>query len=137
MPTVITMTGHFGEPERVIKLERPMTVAEVISQHELEFRLPTIAVMDGQPVMRGEWDTRVIGSDEAILFASIPGGGGNSSPKQVVGLIAGLALSIAAPMIGGAVAGAMFSGSVVASSIVSGLVLAPSSYIILDIGARP
>lgn len=128
MAVALTLTGNFGEPERIIELERPMSVAEIISENDLYFRLPTIAVMGDRPVLRRDWETRIVGEDETIAFVAVPGGGGgDGGGKQIVGLIAALALSVAAPMIGGAVAGAAFGGSAIAANLVSGLVLLPSS----------
>lgn len=132
----VMMTGSFGEPEKTIALPRPMTIAEVIAANDLHFRLPTIAVMGDKPVLRGEWNVRVVRETDVIAFVSVPaGGGGNNSGKQIVGLIAALALSIAAPMIGGWAAGALGFGAgtmgfTIASNLVAGLVLLGGSLLL-------
>jgi hypothetical protein len=101
-----------------------MTIAEVIETQRLAFRLPTIAVMaeDGMPapVLRAAWSTRMIGEGETLAFITMPGRGNNGGGKQIIGLIASLALSIAAPFVGGAVAGALgLGGSALARGIAS------------------
>jgi hypothetical protein len=128
----VLLTGPFGGAERTIQLDRPMTIAEVIASHELGFRLPTIAVMGGEPVLRGCWAVRVVRPDELVAFIAVPRGGGEGgdSGKQIIGLVAALALSIAAPMIGGFVAGAFFGGSTIAASIVSAALLAGGSMLL-------
>lgn len=123
--TTVLLTGPFGEPERTITLDRTMTIAEIIDRFALTFRLPTIAVVDGLPVLRGAWHLRRISEDDLLAFVAIPGnGGGSGDGKQIIGLVAAIALAVAAPMIGGWVAGAMFGGSQIAAGLVTGLVLA-------------
>lgn len=126
----LLLTGPFGAAERTIELEQPMAIAEIIAAHGLTFSLPTIAVLDGEPVLRGLWALRVIRPGEVIAFVAVPRGGGEGSGKQIVGLIAALALSIAAPMVGGWVAGAFFGGSTIAASLVSGALLVGGSMLL-------
>lgn len=132
------LTGPFGAPERVIDLDRPMAIAEIIAAHDLSFSAPTIAVLDGEPVLRGVWAMRVIRPGEVISFVAVPrGGGGEGGGKQIIGLIAALALSLAAPMIGGWVAGALFGGSAMAASLVSGALLVGGSLLLNALMATP
>ena len=130
----VLLTGPFGGAERRIDLARPMTLAEVVSVHELAFRLPTIAVMNGEPVLRGTWAIRVVRPGEVVAFIAVPrgdmGGGGDGGGKQIIGLIAALALSIAAPMIGGFVATTFFAGSQIAATLVSTVLLAGGSLLL-------
>lgn len=130
--SVVLRTGPFGGPERSIALDRPMTIAEVIAAHDLGFRLPTIAVMAGEPVLRGAWAVRVVRPGEVLAFIAVPRGdmGGEGNGKQIIGLVAALALSIAAPMIGGWVAGAFFGGSALAASVVSAALIAGGSLLL-------
>ncbi|HEV7278386.1 MAG TPA: host specificity factor TipJ family phage tail protein [Devosiaceae bacterium] len=115
----VLLTGPFGAPELELALERPMTVAEVIEIHGLQFRLPTIAVMEGEPVLRGCWAVRVVRPGEVLAFVAVPrggGGDGGNTGKQIAALLAAVALSIAAPMIGAAVFGAGTIGAAVFSA---------------------
>lgn len=118
--TVQLITGPFGAPERTIVLDRPMAIAEVVAAHGLAFRLPTIAVMAGEPVLRGSWALRVVRPGEVLNFVAVPRGGGENSGtgKQLVGMIAALALSVAAPMIGGFLFGAGTLGASLASAAI-------------------
>jgi hypothetical protein len=119
------VSGPFGAAERSITLERPSTIAEIICANEVSFRLPTIAVLDGEPILRGLWNVRMIDPSDTLFFISMPkggGGGGGGQGKQIAGLIAALALSVAAPMIGGMVAGSLFAAGTIGFSLTSSLV---------------
>lgn len=139
--TVVLVTGPFGASERTIEIERPMSVAEIIAAHQLQFRLPTIAVMDGEPVMRGEWALRMVRPTELLTFVAVPGGGGGSGGnKQVIGLIASLALAVAAPWAGAALAGAMgFTGATLTTmgSVFSAALIAGGSVLLNALFAPP
>jgi sulfur carrier protein ThiS len=122
----VLLTGMFGAPEREIALARPMAIAEVIAAHELEFRLPTIAVLNGEPVLRGQWAVRYVLETDVIAFVAVPGGGGggggSNSGKQIMGLVAALALSVAAPFVGSFLAGSLgFAAGTMGFSIASSL----------------
>lgn len=111
---VVMLTGMFGEPEHEIILERRMAITEAISSHGLHFRLPTIAILNGVPVLRKEWAVRMLRAGDTLIFAAVPGGGGGSSNgKQVMGLIAALALSVAAPFVGSFIATGLFGAGAV------------------------
>jgi hypothetical protein len=128
---VVLLTGPFGEPERTIALDRPMAIAELVAAHELAFRLPTIAVMAGEPVLRGAWALRMVRPGDVLAFIAVPGGGGGSpSGKQIGMLVAAIALSVAAPFVGTAIAGALFAGSTVAASIASAAFLVGGSLLL-------
>lgn len=125
---VLLVTGPFGAPERTIELDRPMTVAEVVAVHGLSFRLPTIAVMGEAPVMRGTWALRVVRPGETLAFVAVPRGGGEggNTGKQVAGLIAALALSVAAPLLGAA----LFGAGTIGASLFSAALLAGGSLLL-------
>jgi len=117
---VVLLSGPFGSPERTIELERPMAVAEIVAAYDLAFNVPTVAVMDGEPVMRGTWAVKMVRPGESLAFIAVPRGGGNGGGKQIVGLIAAIALSVAAPLVGGFVAGALgFTAGTAAFTIAS------------------
>jgi hypothetical protein len=120
-PRVVLVTGPLADSPREITLDRPMTIAEVVETQRLAFRLPTIAVMaeDGKPapVLRGSWHVRMVGEGETLCFVAMPGGR-RGNGKNILGLVASLALAIAAPFVGGAVAGAL-GGSAIVKGIAS------------------
>jgi len=106
-PRVLHFREVLADRPRGILLARPMTIAEVIEKHHIDVnRLPTIAMIGEEAVLRGQWNVRLVRENEVLLFIAMPrGGGGGGSGKQIAGLIASLALVIAAPYVGGAVAG--------------------------------
>lgn len=94
------------------------------------FRLPTICVVDGQPVRQREWKRRRIKPGNEVAFWSRPHGK-RTSGKQVVGLVALIALAAFAPAIGGVLAGAVgLAGVTGAASIISGAVLLGGSLLV-------
>lgn len=128
-PRVALTIGPVGGEIRAFDLPRPMTIQEVIDAEELRFRLPTIAIFSSGdttvPVLRKDWKTHVIGENEGLSFVTLPGGGGGDGQgKQIIGLLASIALAVAAPMI----AGALFTG--LAASIASAAIVAGGSLLL-------
>lgn len=83
------------------------TIEQFLTRMEWDFKIPTICVMNGEPVLRSEW--AVMPADlGSITFLSRPHGGGNqgggSKALQIVGLVAMIALAAAAPWAAGALA---------------------------------
>lgn len=86
------------------------------------FQLPTICVLNGSPVLQRDWrKTRVREGDRLEFWSRPMGGGGSGSGKNVLGLVAVIALAAFAPWAGGALAGAFGLGSV-GASIATGLI---------------
>ncbi|WP_322994062.1 host specificity factor TipJ family phage tail protein [Castellaniella sp.] len=71
--------------------------------------LPTICTINGTPVMRAQWASRMIGPQDRLAFVSRPLGpsGGGSQSKQVLGLVAMIGLSMILPGIGPALGGGL------------------------------
>lgn len=70
-----------------------------------QFTIPTICVVNGEPVLQKHWRTTRIRAGDKIEFWSRPMGGHGGTGKQVLGivaLIAVAALAIAAPYAAGA-----------------------------------
>lgn len=151
----------YEDAERVVPLDPGLTVHEVVARladahpdlftaqdpghplpafpDGLRFRLPTLAVgtgPDGNPdyILQRTWHTRTLQPGETIAFVVVPrgGGGGSNAGKQIAGVIAMIALTIAAPYIAvglggaafGAISGGMatltFAGRLAAMGIVAG-----------------
>lgn len=70
------------------------------------FTLPTILVINGNPVMQREWKRRRIKEDDDIVFWYRPMGGGSGRGKSVIGIVAAIGLAVFAPWAGAAVFGA-------------------------------
>lgn len=87
-------------------------------------RLPTICVMDGAPVPQRAWRKTRIREGSHVEFWSRPMGGNGSGSKQIIGLVALVALTAIAGPIGGYVAGGLglpaFFGTIIAGGIVIG-----------------
>lgn len=85
--------------------------------------LRTIVIVNGEPVLRGQWRrTRIVANDN-VCFVSYPRGGGGQQGKQVLGLVALVAVAAFAPWAGGAIAGALgFGGSAIATGLATAAV---------------
>lgn len=93
------------------------TLAEVHARHASQ--MPTVVVLNGEPVMRAEWHRTVKEGDELALMV-IPGKGGF---KQILSVVALLVIAVVAPQIGLAIAG---TSGLTANLIAAGVVLAGS-----------
>jgi sulfur carrier protein ThiS len=109
------------------------TIANMLERSEWSFALPTICVLNGQPVLRGRWEETIILPSDSVTFVSKPWGGssgagssgGGKSTGMIIGLVAMVALAAIAPWAGGLIAGGLglVSGTA-AFSLVSGLAAA-------------
>ncbi|MEW6125366.1 MAG: host specificity factor TipJ family phage tail protein, partial [Pseudomonadota bacterium] len=138
----MTMVSHIILPAHEVAsaAARPReTVARFLARVGWRFRLPTILVIDGAPVLRARrgWARRRIRKGEHVVFQSRPlggggGGGGSSSSttKSVVGLVGLIALSALAPGIGTWAAGALFPAAIanMASTAISGALVAGGAF---------
>lgn len=69
-------------------------------------RLPTICIVNGAAVLQRQWRRRRIKATDSVMFLSRPqGGGGSGSGKQILGLVALVALAAFAIWAGPIVAG--------------------------------
>jgi len=95
------------------------------------FRLPTICVVNGKPVLQTVWRRLRLRADDVVEFWSRPmgGSGRGGGAKQILGLVAVIALAAFAPWAGGALAGAMSLGST-AATIISGAITLGGSLLI-------
>lgn len=91
------------------------------------FRLPTILVVNGTPVLQRVWKRLRIKAGDVVEFWSRPWGGSNSSGantgKQVAGIVALIALAAFAPWAAAGISGALFAGSALATSVISGAIV--------------
>lgn len=130
--THIALPGY--EIARAVPKPRE-TVAAFLSRHGWAVRdarygwqfrngLPTILEINGQPVLRRDWRKTRIAANDNVRFISKPlGGGQNSGGKQVLGLVALVAVSAFAMWAGPALAGA-FGLTGAAATIVGGIATA-------------
>jgi hypothetical protein len=109
--------------ETVAAFLRRTSWARLDRAYGWQFRkgLPTILEINGEAVLRKQWRKRRIAANDNVRFVSYPLGGGNNGIKQVVGLVALVAVSAFAIWAGPLVAGALGFGG---SALVAGLATA-------------
>lgn len=106
------------------------TIAEFLERSRWEFKLPTICVMNGQPVMRSAWATTTISSSDRVEFFSRPygsGTGGGNKTRTVLSLVALVAIAAFAPWAAGpaglALTGFSYYATVAAITIAGGFLV--------------
>lgn len=67
------------------------------------FKLPTVCVVNGQPVPQRYWRRRRIKTTDRVEFWSRPHGGNRIGAKQIAGIVALIALAAIAPWAAGAI----------------------------------
>lgn len=110
---------HLVEGETINALVKRTGWAARINKH-WAFRLPTICVLNGKPVLQKAWRRVRLRADDVLEFWSKPMGGQNG--KSILGLVATIALAVVAPWAGGIVAGALGFSSALATGIFTGLI---------------
>jgi sulfur carrier protein ThiS len=89
--------------------------------------LPTILEINGEAVLRKSWARRRIAANDNVRFVSYPlGGGGGNTAKQVIGLVALVAVSafaLGAPALLGLAAGSFAAIATTAAITVGGSLL--------------
>ena len=119
--TVIMLHNPFRlEAEReAIAVAEPVTIrAWLVVQGIGEFDHPTICLRNGSPVLRGSWDETEIGENDLVVFVPLPqgGGGGGKNPLHTILM---LAVMVAAPYLGGLIAGAIGVTSTIGISLIT------------------
>jgi hypothetical protein len=77
------------------------------------FKLPTVCVVNGQPVLQKNWNKTRIKKSDTVAFFSKPLGGRGGKGSSVLGLVAIIGLSL----IAGPLAGALLPASIANASI--------------------
>ncbi|MCK1600828.1 hypothetical protein IVB02_05180 [Bradyrhizobium sp. 166] len=89
--------------------------------------LPTILEVNGEAILRRDWRRRRIGAKDSVRFVSYPlGGGGGNSAKQVIGLVALVAVAAFAGPLGGAIASSLSLSAGFGTAIGAGLAVGGS-----------
>ncbi len=118
--TVVMLHNPF-RPERgrdVIAVTEPLTIrAWLDARRVAAFDRPTICLRNGEPVLRGRWDETLIAENDLAVFVPLPqGGGGGKNPLRTVLM---LAVMVAAPYLGGVIAGALGVTSAIGVSLIT------------------
>ena len=102
------------------------TISTFLDRMEWQFKIPTICVVNGEPVLRDAWNIREITPSDKVGFISRPLGGGSTGNKatQVFGIIGLIAITALAPWAAGIIGPAIgITGSIGIGLIQAGLVL--------------
>ena len=119
--TVVMLHNPF-RPERdreVIAVAEPLSIRDWLGERGIdEFECPTICLRNGSPVLRGRWDETEIGENDLVVFVPLPqgGGGGGKNPLRTILM---LAVMVAAPYLGGLIAGAIGVTSTIGISLIT------------------
>ncbi len=122
MPGTVVMLHNPFRPERdreVIAVAEPLTIRDWLDVRGIEeFDHPTICLRNGSPVPRGRWDDTLIAEDDLVVFVPLPqgGGGGGKNPLRTILM---LAVMVAAPYLGGLIAGAIGVTSTIGISLIT------------------
>lgn len=84
--------------------------------------VPTVCIVNGQPVLRKDWDM-IITTDHTVTFAVMPQGGGGGA-KQILGAVMMIAVAVIAPYIAPAIGSAMGVTSTIGISMITAGVVA-------------
>ena len=119
--TVVMLHNPFG-PDRdreVIAVAEPLSIHDWLDEQGIEeFDHPTICLRNGSPVPRGRWDQTLIADGDLVVFVPLPqgGGGGGKNPLRTILM---LAVMVAAPYLGGLIAGAIGVTSTIGISLIT------------------
>lgn len=108
-------------PERdrdLFEVPHPITIRQwLTAQGITTFKRPTLCLLNEQPVLRAEWDTVIQGAD-IVTFVTLPQGGRGGAGKILRSVLT-IAVMVAAPFAGAALAGAVGVASTVGTALIS------------------
>lgn len=121
LAAVVMMNNPFlpGRGREVLPVTRVVSVRGWLDGKGIaEFDRPTICLHNGQAVLRADWPVTVIGNGDVVTFVALPhGGGGGGGGKNPLKTVLSIALLVAAPGLGGALAGSLgLTGSLFAGT---------------------
>ena len=118
---VVMMNNPFlpGRDREIMPVAQPVSVRSWLDEEGIvEFERPTLCLHNGQAILRADWSSTVMGDGDVVTFVALPhGGGGGGGGKNPLKTVLSIALMVAAPGIGGALAGSMgLTGSLFAGT---------------------
>ncbi|MBB57569.1 MAG: phage tail protein [Rhodospirillaceae bacterium] len=121
LAAVVMMNNPFcpNRDREVLPVTEAITVRGWLDAQGIsEFGRPTICLLGGEPVLRESWSTTFISDGDVVTFVALPhGGGGGGGGKNPLKTVLSIALMVAAPGLGGALAGSMgLTGSLFAGT---------------------
>lgn len=154
MAVLIHIHDPFDPTKRAVhRLERPTTVRRLVAKHKAlrrhttvfrpggfygrrlvrEFRTPTLCLLNGKGLSRAAWKKTTVGAGDVVTFYAAPlgggGGGGGSNPLAILGAVALIALTVAAPYLAGPAFLRLAAGTFAFSAATVGITLAGSAII--------
>ncbi len=104
---MLASVGHFPNPfalsdRELVAVEQPITVRDYLDDRGIdEFDRPTVAIYNGEGLMRSQWEITHLADDDVLCFVALPQGGGDggTDPLRMI-LMIGLILATQG-MIGG------------------------------------
>jgi hypothetical protein len=99
----VVMVSNAFQPERgrsVLPVAEPITVRGFLTGRGIdEFPQPTLCLFNGEPLLRADWEGRVIRPGDLCAFVALPhggggGGGGGKNPMRTVLMIAVMVAAI-------------------------------------------
>jgi sulfur carrier protein ThiS len=118
----VVMLHNPFQPERnkdVFPVEERISIRGWLDQKGIEeFSRPTICLVNGQAVLRGAWAMTHITDQDVIAFVGLPQGGGGGGGK-ILRTVLSIAVAVALPGLGSAVAGAIGVTSAIGTSLIT------------------
>lgn len=120
---------HLHQNIDLFELHIGQTVRSWLNDHGIvEFSKPTLCLVDGEPVLRNDWALVVIAKDTVVSFIALPQGGGGGG--KILRTVLTIAVMVAAPYAGAALAGMLGVTSAIGTSLLTaGIALAGSALV--------
>ena len=67
------------------------------SQSITEFPLPTVCLVNGQPLLRRDWAIRPLAAHDVVVLVGLPGGGGGGGGSNPLRVVLSIAVMVLAP----------------------------------------
>ena len=100
-------------------VDHPVTIRDWVTAAGItEFERPTICLFNGEAILRDQWQTVTIDRSDLVTFITLPQGGGGGDGKILRSVLA-IAVMVAAPYAGAALAGAIGVTSTVGIAFVT------------------
>jgi sulfur carrier protein ThiS len=98
-PIVVWPRNPFHPADKdLYPVEPGSTVADWMrSQSITEFPLPTVCLVNGQPLLRRDWAIRPLATHDVVVLVGLPGGGGGGGGSNPLRVVLSIAVMVLAP----------------------------------------
>jgi sulfur carrier protein ThiS len=129
--TLIWLTNPF-QPERnrhEFTATAGITIDQWLDKEKIEFLLPILCLKNGEPLLRAQWAIDPLSANDTVIFIPLLQGGGGGGNKILRSVLT-IAVMVAAPYAGSALAGSLGITSTVGTALVTaGVALAGSALV--------